>query len=258
MNEFIRSGSKIYTRPTGVDYTLENGTTYTLKYNEWEGTSYLELSNNLTLPANYFYGTDDKKFVDKVLKYFEQTAKNTTGVMLKGLKGSGKSITAKKIALESNLPIVVVDTRFPAKRLNEFFNKFQQNVIVLFDELEKNERYWNTDDLLSFLDGISATCKKLVIFTCNSDKDVCDFIKDRCSRVRYCKVFDALSEDAVLGLCTRELEDEGEARAACAFIMKTFKTISFDNVLSFIEEIKIDAKSTYEDLMKDLNIYKKE
>ena len=67
-----------------------------------------------------------------------------------------------------------------------------------------------------------------------------------------------MSEDAVLGLCTRELEDEGEARAACAFIMKTFKTISFDNVLSFIEEIKIDAKSTYEDLMKDLNIYKKE
>ena len=235
MNEFIRSGSKIYTRPTGVDYTLENGITYTLKYNEWEGTSYLELSNNLTLPANYFYGTDDKKFVDKVLKYFEQTAKNTTGVMLKGLKGSGKSITAKKIALESNLPIVVVDTRFPAKRLNEFFNKFQQNVIVLFDELEKNERYWDTDDLLSFLDGISATCKKLVIFTCNSDKDVCDFIKDRCSRVRYCKVFDALSEDAVLGLCTRELEDEGEARAAC-----------------------VDEKSTYEDLMKDLNIYKKE
>ena len=143
MNEFIRSGSKIYTRPNGVDYTLENGITYTLKYDDWEGTMYLELSNNLTLPSNYFYGAEDKKFVDKVLKYFEQTAKNTTGVMLKGLKGSGKSITAKKIALESNLPIIVVDTRFPAKRLNEFFNKFQQNVIVLFDELEKNERYWN-------------------------------------------------------------------------------------------------------------------
>lgn len=258
MNEFIRSGSKIYTRPSGVDYALENGITYTLKYDDWGGTSYLELSNNLTLPANYFYGSEDKKFVDKVLKYFSQTPKNTTGIMLKGLKGSGKSITAKKIALESNLPIIVVDTKFPAKRLNEFFNKFQQNVVILFDELEKNERYWDTDDLLTFLDGISATCKKLVIFTCNSDEDVCDFIKDRCSRVRYCKIFDALSEDAVLGLCTRELEDEGEARAACAFIMKTFKTISFDNVLSFVEEIKMDEKSTYEDLMKDLNIYKKE
>jgi hypothetical protein len=66
-----------------------------------------------------------------------------------------------------------------------------------------------------------------------------------------------MSEEAVFGLCNRELDDEGEARAACAFIMKTFKTISFDNVLSFIEEIKLDEDSTYEELMENLNIYKK-
>lgn len=258
MNEFIKAGSKIYTRPNGVDYALESGITYTLKYDDWEGTMFLELSNNLELPCNYFYSDTDKKFVNRVLDYFSITDKNTTGVMLKGLKGSGKSITAKKIALDSKLPIIVVDPRCPASRLNEFFNKFKQSVCVLFDELEKNQRTWDSDKLLTFLDGISATCRKLVIFTCNSDDDICDFIKDRCSRVRYCRVFDALSEDAVFGLCKRELEDESEARAASKFIMSNFKTISFDNVLSFLEEIKIDQNATYEDLMKDLNIYKNE
>lgn len=257
MNEFIKSGNKIYTKPSGTDYTLESGVTYNLKYDDWEGIMFLELANNISLPSNYFYSDTDKNFVDKVLNYFNTTVKNTTGVMLKGLKGSGKSMLAKKIAIESNLPIIVVDPSFPARRLNEFFNKFSQNVVILFDELEKNKKYWDSDKLLSFLDGISATCKKLVIFTCNNDDDVCEFIKDRCSRVRYSRTFDAMSEESVLGLCNREIADEGEARAACAFIMKTFKTISFDNVLSFIEEVKTDSHSTYEDLMKDLNIYKK-
>ena len=258
MNEFIKAGSKIYTRPNGIDYALESGTTYTLKFDSWEGSMFLELSNNLELPKNYFCGPSDKKFVGRVLDYFNTTTKSTTGVMLKGLKGSGKSITAKKIAIDSHMPIIVVDPGFPARKLNEFFNKFKQNVCVLFDELEKNEKNWDTDQLLTFLDGISCTCRKLVIFTCNSDDNVCDFIKDRCSRVRYSRTFDALSEDAVFGLCNRELEDEGEARAACKFIMNTFKTISYDNVLSFVEEIKLDQNATYEELIKDLNIYKNE
>lgn len=257
MNEFVKAGSKIYTRPNGMEYTLEKGITYQLKWDDWNAVAYLELGNNITLPENYYSSTSDNAFITRVLNYFNNTSKNTTGIMLKGLKGAGKSVCAKKIAIDSNLPIIVVDPMFPARRLNEFFNKFQQEVCVLFDELEKNEKYWKTDDLLTFLDGIAATCKKLVIFTCNSDEDCCDFIKDRCSRVRYNRIFDAMDEEAILGLCNRELDDEGEARAACAFIMSTFKTISFDNVLSFLEEIKLDKDSTYEELIEDLNIYKK-
>jgi SpoVK/Ycf46/Vps4 family AAA+-type ATPase len=257
MSEFVKAGSRILTRPTGIEYTLSAGTTYQLKWDDWNAVAYLELGNNLTLPENYYSSKADNAFVDRVLNYFNTTEKHTTGVMLKGLKGAGKSVCAKKIALDSNLPIIVVDPMFPARRLNEFFSKFEQPVCVLFDELEKNERCWKTDDLLTFLDGISATCKKLVVFTCNSDEECCDFIKDRCSRVRYSRTFNAMSEDAVFGLCNRELDDEGEARAACAFILNTFKTISFDNVLSFLEEVKLDEGSTYEELIEDLNIYKK-
>ena len=257
MNEFIKSGNKVFVKSAGLEYKLESGVTYTLKYDAWEGITWLELSTNIVLPDNYFYSASDEKFINRVLGYFKKTDKNTTGIMLKGLKGSGKSMMAKKLAIESELPIIVVSPEFPTKKLTEFFNKFTQNVIVLFDELEKNTKAWHTDELLTFLDGISSTCKKLVVFTCNSDADVCEFIKDRCSRVRYVKTFDAMSEESVLELCNRELDDEGEARAACGFIMETFKTISFDNVLSFIEEIKIDEGSTYEELLKDLNIFKK-
>lgn len=257
MNEFIKSGSKIYTRPSGMEYTLQPGETYQLKWQEWESIAFLEFTNKITLPSNHYISNSDDIFIKRVLNYYDNTAKNTVGIMLKGLKGAGKSVCAKNIAIRSNLPIIIVDPMFPARRLNEFFNKFKQPVCVLFDELEKNERYWKTDDLLTFLDGIAATCKKLVIFTCNSDENCCDFIKDRCSRVRYSRTFDAMSEEAIFGLCSRELNDEQKAKEICKFITETFKTISFDNVLSFLEEVKLNYNSNYEELMEDLNIFKK-
>lgn len=257
MNEFIKNGNKVFTRPNGSDYTLELGSTYVLKYDSWGGYGYLEVSNKIKLPENYFCSNTDKKFISKVLNYFKTNKKSTTGVMLTGLKGSGKTVTSKKIAIDSKLPIIIVDTQFPAKRLQDFFDKFTQEVVVVFDEVEKNKDRWNSEDLLNFLDGISNTCRKIVIFTCNSDEKLCDFIKDRCSRVRYWKQFNELPEADIYELCLRELKDENKASSLTSFITQNFKTISFDNVLSFVEELKMDENCSYEELLNDLNIHKK-
>lgn len=257
MNEFIKNGNKVFTRPSGSDYTLESGATYVLKYDAWGGYGYLEVSNKIKLPENYFCSNTDKKFISKVLNYFNLKNKSTVGVMLTGLKGSGKTITSKKIALDSKLPIIIVDTQFPANRLQDFFDKFKQEVVVIFDEIEKNKDRWDSEKLLNFLDGISSTCRKIVIFTCNNDEKLCDFIKDRCSRVRYWKQFNELPEADIYELCLREMEDENKASSLTSFITQNFKTISFDNVLSFVEELKMDENCSYEELLNDLNVHKK-
>lgn len=257
MNEFIKNGNKVFTRPSGSDYTLESGATYVLKYDSWGGYGYLEVSNKIKLPGNYFCSNTDKKFISRVLNCFNLKNKSTVGVMLTGLKGSGKTIMSKRIALDSKLPIIVVDTKFPANRLEDFFDKFKQEVVIIFDEIEKNKERWDSEKLLNFLDGISSTCRKIVIFTCNNDEKLCDFIKDRCSRVRYWKQFNELPEADIYELCLREMEDENKASSLTSFITQNFKTISFDNVLSFVEELKMDENCSYEELLNDLNIHKK-
>lgn len=254
MIEFLKSGSKVHVKPEGLDYTLEPGKVYTLKHSEWPSETYLELGScDLALPENLFKSESDMKFTNKVLKYFNTTSKQTTGVLLSGLKGSGKTVMSKVLAFESNLPIVIVDTTFPTRELTTFFSKIKETqCCVIFDEVDKNERFWNTEHLLGFLDGIQSTCKKLVLLTCNSDSKLNEYIKDRCSRVRYYRKFDSLSYDSILEIAKQLLTDEAEV--ASKFIVDNFKVISYDNVVSFLEEVRDSDKETYEDIVEDLNI----
>lgn len=255
MVEFLKSGDRVRVKPEGLDYILESGKVYTLKHEEWPSETYLELGScDLCLPEKLFKSESDAKFTQKVLKYFETTARQTTGVLLSGLKGSGKTVMSKVLAFESKLPIVVVDTTFPTRELTTFFSKIKETqCCIIFDEVDKNERYWNTEHLLGFLDGIQSTCKKLVLLTCNSDSKLNEYIMDRCSRVRYYRKFESLSYDSILEIASSIL-DKDKSISATNFIVDNFKIISYDNVVSFLEEINANEDESFESIIKDLNI----
>lgn len=73
----------------------------------------------------------------------------------------------------------------------------------MFDEVEKNDYYWNTKDLLGFLDGVEATAKKLVLMTCNDTDGINDNFFDRCSRIRYFREYEANSNTAFIKLIAK-------------------------------------------------------
>ena len=192
MSEFIKNGSSILTRPLGLDYDLIPGKVYNLKYMKgWSEYPYLEENGLLTLPKKVY--NEDDLFISRVLNSFENGNNNNLGVLLAGLKGSGKSLTAKILAKKSNLPVLIVDSGFPSGELNSLFTKFTTPVCVIFDETDKNTRYCDTEQMLNFLDGIQTTAKKLVILTCNKTCELSDFILDRCSRIKYFKMYDGIS-----------------------------------------------------------------
>lgn len=254
-NEFLRSGNKILTRPAGMDCELEIGEVYTLKWDDWNGLAYLELGSTMSLPINLFKTKSDEKFIQKVINSFNKEKKPTTGVMLTGLKGSGKTVMSKMLAFESNLPIIIIDPTFPTRHLDKFFSKFTQTkVCVIFDEIDKNERFWNTENLLSFLDGIQSTSKKLVLFTCNNDSKVNEFVLDRCSRIRYCKTFDKLPKEAILEIANQTLTDTSKANEIAEFVIDRFQIVSYDNVVSFMEEVNAYPEDDLISLVDDLNI----
>lgn len=255
MSEFIKVGEKIVNKPTGLDYDLINGKVYNLKWDRYNGMSHFEEDGLLSLPAKVYTTKSDDVFIKRVNTYFQKTSKLSTGVMLSGIKGTGKTVMAKVIAKNSNLPIIVVDEDYPTGRINDFFRKFETPVTIIFDEVDK---HWDTEDLLGWLDGVQTNAKKLVLFTCNNEDRVNDYLKDRCSRVRYIRHFEANDNARFL----REiLRDKGIAedkiKDTYTFIVNNFGLLSIDNILSFIDEKLLFPELSNEEIFNDMNISSK-
>lgn len=255
MSEFIKVGERIINKPTGLDYDLVNGKVYNLKWDRYNGVSYFEEDGSLSLPAKVYTAKSDDIFIKRVNTYFQKTSKLSTGVMLSGIKGTGKTVMAKVIAKNSNLPIIVVDEDYPTGCINDFFRKFETPVTIIFDEVDK---HWDTENLLGWLDGVQTNAKKLVLFTCNNEDRVNDYLKDRCSRVRYIRHFEANDNARFL----REiLRDKGIAEDnienTYTFIVNNFGLLSIDNILSFIDEKLLFPELSNEEIFNDMNISSK-
>ena len=253
-NNFINVNGHIVPKPEGLDCTLEAGKIYALLYDRASGDLYLEEDKPFEFPKVYYLTDKDKKLISKSLDTFKKTDKMTTGVLLSGLKGSGKTLLAKKLAVESNLPVIVVDKNVCADEIEGFFARIETDVCVVFDEIDK---YWTTRYLLGFLDGVKPTCKKLVIATCNNEKEIDDYLNDRCSRIRYKKTFKGLTKEIVAGIINDIIGDKTKSEAAAEYILSTIETVSHDNVIVFGEELKNNPEDSFDEIMEFLNIAKK-
>ena len=259
MNEFLKDGNAIVPKPQGLDYDLEAGRIYRLKTKRsfMSKSTVLEMDGNIKLPKKIYKSKSEDLFIKRAIKYHNETDGNTTGVMLYGTQGCGKTLFSKELAKESNLPIIIVDPTFNTGDLMEFFTKFTTPVVILFDELDKhcgeNER-WNTKDMLEFLDGVQETCKKLVIFTCNDDNIVNKFLKNRCGRIRYYKKFDALTSEQIKDIVKSTLHDVNKVDNVTLAIEENVKIPSYDNVLSICKEVNDWPSYNVKELLIDLNV----
>lgn len=247
--QFVNLNGQITPKPEGIDYNLENGKVYVLHQDKYGDYMYLTEDKDFEFPKLYFEG--DAHFINKCVNTFNETDKLTTGVLLSGLKGSGKTLMAKKIAKKSNLPIIVVDKEVSAINVEGFFSRINTATCVIFDEIDK---YWNTRYLLGFLDGVKPTGKKLVICTCNDEDEINEYLNDRCSRIRYKKSFEGLAISVVENIINSIINNDEKAKDAASYISSTLKVLSYDNVIVFAEELKNFPDESFDDIIKDLNV----
>ena len=255
MSKFIKSNDRIIPFPTGMEYQLEAGKVYDLKIiKQWgEVITKFTINGEMNLPKKVFTTKKDDLFIKRVLHSYNNDTKNTTGILLTGDKGSGKTVTAKVIAQKTNLPIVVIHSETLLTELNDFFKSFDDPVCILFDEVDKN---FATRDLLTFLDGIQKTAKKLVVMTANDSNRIDEFLKNRCSRVRYYRNYNILEnakEYAEMIAKDRGLENVEEV---VDFITTKIKFPSIDNICSFIDEIVFtkEMQLTLDEVLYFMNI----
>lgn len=187
------------------------------------------------------YGTE-QKFIERVIRTYNGS-KGNMGVLLNGIKGTGKSVTAKLICNAMKMPVIVVSEFYES--LPRFINDIHEDVIVLIDEYEKLYDGWKTSSILTVMDGVlSGKYRRLFLLTTN-DLHINENMLQRPSRIYYLKSFDNISEEVVNEVLEDMLEYPEYEEDVKKFIGE-MNIITIDLVKAIIHEVNLHGESPYE------------
>lgn len=258
--KFLKVGKSVNFKfnTEGLECDLTPGMVYNIIVDRFTDSLSLEESGRLSLPSKVYCTARDERFIDKVINSYNLSENGFTGVMLAGLKGSGKTVMAKMIANKSGLPIINIDKSIRPYILRNLVEKFgDTSVCFLFDELDKVLEDYDDSVLLQVLDGSDTKGKHMILFTCNDDNEISEYLIDRCSRIRYWRKFDEMSPSLIMEVLNDKLNDKKEVKSLTDFIKDNFEVCSFDNIVSFVKEANDYPTTTFEELFEDMNLSSK-
>lgn len=179
------------------------------------------------------YGVENT-FIERVNKTFKATTGNL-GVLMNGVKGTGKTVTAEMICNKLNLPVLIVPSAY--KNLPGFINEIQQDIIVFFDEYEK--MYNNYDaSILTVMDGVLNNEHRKVFLLTTNNSYINNNLLQRPGRIRYVKEFTDLTLEVIMEIVEDKLIHKALKDKCVDFISK-LETITMDIVNSVISEVNI-------------------
>lgn len=258
--KFLKIGKSINFKfnTDGLECDLTPGMVYNIKVDRYTDAISLEESAGLSLPSKVYCTPRDERFMEKVINSYNLSENGFTGVMLAGLKGSGKTVMAKMIANNSGLPIINIDKNIRPYILRNLVSMLgDTSVCFLFDELDKVLEDYDDSVLLQVLDGSDTKGKHMILFTCNDNNEISEYLIDRCSRIRYWREFDEMSPSLIMEVLNDKLNDKKEVKSLTDFIKDNFEVCSFDNIASFVKEANDYPTTTFEELFEDMNLSSK-
>lgn len=196
-------------------------------------------SNQFEFPYK-IYGNHDH-IINRIKKSWGTMAGNL-GILLNGLKGTGKTVTAQLVANwvieELKMPVLVVSSPIP---MADVLAHIEQEVLIIFDEFEKTHaKTEHQQALLTAIDGMARNSfKRMFIFTTNESRVEDNFI-DRPSRIRYMWEFDRLEENLIEELMNDLLDKEMlEYKSDIVAYLTSRSVCSIDTAKTVITEVNV-------------------
>lgn len=198
------------------------------------------------------YGLN-QKFIDYVLKTYENTTGNL-GVLLDGIKGTGKTVVAKELCNRLQLPVILVqsmgvDTN--SKLIKYLSTSIDFDCIFFFDEYEKE--FKNSSDVLSFMDGTYNSIYRKVFLLTTNELNVDPNLLGRPSRIRYKKSFSNLSEEVTREILNDILEDKTAIEKVIE-LTHSMNIITIDLIKAIATEINIHEVEALPNIKETFNI----
>ena len=218
----------------------------------------------LTMTGWYLHKTADRfEFPYKLydlqndfLLHLKKTYEHTTGnlgILFNGIRGTGKTVTAKMFANMLNLPIIIVKSMGDDNNgLISYLSSFNFDCIFFFDEFEKQ---FNENDcsILQFMDGVySSNSRRIFLLTTNS-LSVNENLLSRPSRIRYIREFGNLDEKVVREYLKDNLHDQ-EATEELIGYVDTLTISTIDILKTIVEEVNIHGIDQFLEIKKFFNV----
>jgi len=207
---------------------------YTLEYAPF-APMYLSLKQPKFEFPYKLYGTSER-FPERVVKKYRHSNANL-GVLLCGLKGTGKTVEAELICNMSGLPVILVAQDYDkGADLIHFLSTVDQEVVVFIDEYEKI--FGKADGLLSIMDGaLNARQRRLFVLTANTPY-ISDAMIDRPSRIHYLKKYGNLSVAVITEVVDDMLENK-EFHQQVIEYLSVIDIVTIDIVKTVVAEVNL-------------------
>lgn len=232
-NQWVRSANNYFIREVSQNVKQLKPAIYKLEQNQMSGELYLsQVLDKYEFPYKV-YGIETK-FIDRVKKTYDNTTGNL-GILLNGVKGTGKTVTSKQICNELGLPVIIIHTRFDG--IPNFINDIQQNVVIFVDEFEKI--YSDRDhSVLTIMDGAMDNGYRKVFLLTTNELYINQNMIERPGRIRYLKTYGDLSVEAITEIVDDKLIHTDLRKETITFISQ-LETITVDIVKAVVDEVNI-------------------
>lgn len=249
--KFLKRGNEVdfvETAELSVTDSLPTGT-YLLKSAEMRGF-YLEKVADFG-DAGRIYG--DAMYVADMIYNGFTSRSVSTGALLHGYKGTGKTSLVKLIAQKASADeksVIMINEPFRGSDFNSLFDKLPDSVVV-FDEFEKVYKQQEQESLLTIFDGTTST-KCLFLLTANNYNSVNTHLINRPGRLLYSIEFSGLTKAVI----DEYLEVNLVHAIHAADIRKVFSVFSgttFDMMKGVVDEVNRTNRPATE-LLPYLNI----
>jgi ATPase family associated with various cellular activities (AAA) len=227
---FLKRGDSFFVA-TQSALNLQNALplgSYTVGFDGFLQEYFLKPILPFDLEGTKLYG-DTVHHGQRILQTFQARTGQSTGVLLAGQKGSGKTLLAKYISVEAakrGISTIVINEPWSGEGFNTFIQAIQQPAIVLFDEFEKVYRqsmdaelaesnrqrengYYShhcdddgglgnpsQDAILTLLDGVYPSTM-LFVLTVNDKSKITSNMMNRPGRIYYVLDFSGLEPDFI-------------------------------------------------------------